>query len=541
MKNLFFILFLILSQSVKSQISITANINWGCWAGENLFYVYSPSGAYLGGACNPFNCYNGASGAYSSTGITITSSTPNVCGNYFIDMYDSWGDGWNCGGSITLYVDGREIGTYSLSSGGYARVFFTIPLGYEIRQEGSTINSLASGCNNATTSLGGGSWRDINISADTYYNFTWNLSSNSNGGRIRPLNGNAGTVTGNQTNWFSGTTTSIRISTNRSSCTWTSTSSSLTYRHSQPTNVTVSGGGNNCQTATLVANGGSYGTVYWQNTTSENTNTSNPSTSQNVNSSGTYYFRSNNSGCWGNQGSASVTIQTPPTSPSSINGLDIVCIGSSNTLTALGGDEGSGSLYQWGTGTIGNNIILGESGISYTPNILSNTSYWVRRIGNTSCQNITNGSTKTISVENPPTSPTNIELFGSLYDNNLKLISSGGTNGSGSIYQWGTGTSLSNFIPGEESDTLSINLSQDDTYWVRRIGNTSCSLPTDTKSIFLDYNLILPIQLKSFNSNCEEIFWETYSEENSDYFILERSFNGIDFEKIVKIKSKSWN
>ncbi|MDP4265066.1 MAG: BNR-repeat neuraminidase N-terminal domain-containing protein [Bacteroidota bacterium] len=81
---------------------------------------------------------------------------------------------------------------------------------------------------------------------------------------------------------------------------------------SVPAAVTVSGSGLACSSMTLTASGGSGGTIYWQGTTSNGTSLLTPSTSQSVNSSGTYYFRSFNSCGWGPQGSATVTINTPP-------------------------------------------------------------------------------------------------------------------------------------------------------------------------------------------------------------------------------------
>ncbi len=81
-----------------------------------------------------------------------------------------------------------------------------------------------------------------------------------------------------------------------------------------PTLVTVSGGGSYCGgSATLSASGGIGGTIYYQGTTSNGTSTATPSTSQVVSTSGTYYFRALNGGCWGTQGSAAVTINTANT------------------------------------------------------------------------------------------------------------------------------------------------------------------------------------------------------------------------------------
>ncbi len=51
----------------------------------------------------------------------------------------------------------------------------------------------------------------------------------------------------------------------------------------------------------------------------------------------------------------------------------------------------------------------------------------------------------------------------------------------------------------------------------------------------------LPIDLISFsakaNTNSVNLNWETASEENNDYFTIERSYNAIDFEEIARVKA----
>jgi len=76
----------------------------------------------------------------------------------------------------------------------------------------------------------------------------------------------------------------------------------------------------------------------------------------------------------------------------------------------------------------------------------------------------------------------------------------------------------------------------------------------DNKESFLDteveltnyikdiIGIALPIELIDFNaeyrknSNIIDIYWVTASEKNCDYFLIERSFDGVNFEEIIKIK-----
>ncbi len=114
-----------------------------------------------------------------------------------------------------------------------------------------------------------------------------------------------------------------------------------------PNPVTVSGGNTQCGGAiTLTANGGDGGTIYFQGTTSGGENTLAASASEIISTSGTYYFRSQSAeGCWGDEGSASVTINTIP-DPVTVTGGGTQC-GGTIALTANGGD--GGNVYFQGT------------------------------------------------------------------------------------------------------------------------------------------------------------------------------------------------
>ncbi len=126
-----------------------------------------------------------------------------------------------------------------------------------------------------------------------------------------------------------------------------------------PNDVVVSGGGTQCGgTMTLIAIGGTGGTIYWQNTTSNGTSTATASSSQSVSISGTYYFRAQSAdGCWGNEGSDVVTINEVPT-PVIVSGGGIQC-GGTATLTATGGT--GGTIYWQNTTSNGTSTALASS------------------------------------------------------------------------------------------------------------------------------------------------------------------------------------
>ena len=87
-----------------------------------------------------------------------------------------------------------------------------------------------------------------------------------------------------------------------------------------------------------------------------------------------------------------VTVNTPPTAPTSISVSDtIICQGTDITLKAEGGSEGDGCTYEWGTDVCGISVIPKENESIYNVTPLATTTYWVHRIGRSPCENDTTG------------------------------------------------------------------------------------------------------------------------------------------------------
>ena len=141
----------------------------------------------------------------------------------------------------------------------------------EIAAESNPVFTPASGCGNGSFRMGPGAYYDLTVVANTYYDFTWtNAASQNDGFCFYPLNGNAASFYTNQSGWFSGTTTTVRVSANRTSNTWAASSAVMTYRNSQSTVGTLSNAGpidfcdasGNFGTA-LTASGFTNGSVVW--------------------------------------------------------------------------------------------------------------------------------------------------------------------------------------------------------------------------------------------------------------------------------------
>ncbi|RZJ68517.1 MAG: T9SS sorting signal type C domain-containing protein [Flavobacterium sp.] len=178
-----------------------------------------------------------------------------------------------------------------------------------------------------------------------------------------------------------------------------------------------------------------------------------------------------------------VTVNTPSTQPTGINGTTTICNGGSTTLTATGGTVGTGATYAWGTGyTVGQNVISGQTGVSITVSPTAQTVYWVQRIDPAPCNTQTQGPTVTVNVTAASTAPTSITGAPSAsvcYGTSYTLTATGGTAASGSNYQWGTGATVgSNVIAGQTGASITVNPSVTTIYWVRRYDGAPCSAYT---------------------------------------------------------------
>ena len=234
----------------------------------------------------------------------------------------------------------------------------------------------------------------------------------------------------------------------------------------------IAGVDNYCLDATATAlsttpssGSGSY-SYQWQSSangsTWSNTGSNSSSFVPATNSAGTTYYRvvvSDN--CTSvTVSSVQITINYAPTAPTGITGNDI-CFGESVELTATGGSDGDGSTYQWGTGSVGENIIAGETSSTITVTPTATTTYWVRRVGNTACVNSTSGATKLIAVNIP-------DIAGvSNYDYIWRGVTSTNWN---AVTNW--------FVYDSENERYSVASSMPETPKNYYIGNVVCLSPS---------------------------------------------------------------
>ncbi|MBN2777846.1 MAG: M6 family metalloprotease domain-containing protein [Bacteroidales bacterium] len=223
---------------------------------------------------------------------------------------------------------------------------------------------------------------------------------------------------------------------------WSDQGSATVTINSVPTTVTVSGGGTQCGgSITLTAIGGTGGTIYWQNTTNNGTSITTASSSQTVSASGTYYFRAQSAaGCWGDQGSATVTINEVP-QVVSVTGGGTQC-GGTMDLTASGG--AGGTIYWQGTTSNGTSTVTPTSAQTVT----ESGTYYFRSQSAQGCWGDQGSAVVTI---NEIPDPVTVSGGGTQCGGTMILTANGGDGGT--IYFQGTtsgGTSVANVSSIEE-------------------------------------------------------------------------------------------
>ena len=358
------------------------------------------------------------------------------------------------GGSTTFTSNGNSGGTWTTSDVAVATVNSSTgaisgvapgsaTITYTVTGTGGCSNATATRTVTVTTAPNAGTIsgnQAICVAGTTTFTSDGNSGGawTSDNTSIATVNSSTGVVTG----VAAGTATITYTVTGTGGCSNVTATRTVTV-NALPTTVTVSGGGTACNSTTLTASNSASGTIYYQGTTSGGTSTATASGSQVITTSGTYYFRAQSSaGCWGTEGSATVTIINAPV----VTDVEI-CVGGTGSLSAsatctdltgqtaganspgTGATGGSGTAWTNPSNVVSNNnsnatvsLTASGSGTSTsTSQTLSATGFGFSIPSNA----IINGITASIGrFESGWTG------LGSIRDNSVRLLKAGAATGS---------------------------------------------------------------------------------------------------------------
>jgi len=400
----------------------------------------------------------GADPCFSIDDIEVSGTASGSTCEHQIDLYDSYGDGWN-GASVDVKVNGSTVLTdITVASGsGPASYTFDAADGDDIVIDGFVPGSYPTEC--YFDVIGGDESTLVN---DWYPNTSGDWTGTNQG--VCP-----------------------------SSCAAPSTVTAAA--DGSTTNISVCPGSSVDLTKDSDAGDGNVGSGtweyawyngsnYWNGSTfgsgSAVYNNSYSSITTTVSSATTFTLYMRSSDCTGDVVSDGITVNmyTESTAASSATKSgDDGCPGTTVSLNKTGGSLGSGAAWKWYTGSCGGT--LAGTGVPLDVNPTTTTTYYLRAEGTcntTSCQSVT------VTISNTEsTAATTATKSGdaSCPGETITLNITGGSLGTGATWEWYSGscggTSVGSGVP------LDVNPSATTTYYVRAEGTcntTSCQSVT---------------------------------------------------------------
>ena len=307
-----------------------------------------------------------------------------------------------------------------------------------------------------------------------------------------------------------------------------------------PTPTSITAASNticNGSSTSLTANG-AIGVVYWYTGGCGSTfvSTGN-SISVSPASTTTYYARNLNGGLFSG-GCASITITVNPVPSVTITPVtNTICSGSTTQLvTQITGIGGNTPTYTWTPSTGLSNPAAPSPYASPTT-----TQAYQLTISYGGCSST---SQTTVTV-NP-----SVGVVSNVFGNNTIIAGTAETYSITPIanvsYQWAYTESVTAplwiNIANSNSPTITFTWPQTTTDGaVRATVSNGYNCGTQIINFFIITNGALPVELVSFDGNCEEgtvtLNWITSSEHNSDYFSILKSKNGLDWSHLANVES----
>ena len=96
--------FLSTSIAIAQTSEVIVSVNWPSWSSDNRVEVYTPGGTLLTTIDNGYDsCCNSSYSTSVNLGCLADAS------NYYITMYDNWGDAWNGSANVTVTSGGAPV------------------------------------------------------------------------------------------------------------------------------------------------------------------------------------------------------------------------------------------------------------------------------------------------------------------------------------------------------------------------------------------------------------------------------------------------
>ncbi|MES2800187.1 MAG: PKD domain-containing protein [Bacteroidota bacterium] len=379
--------------------------------------------------------------AGQSVNLTTSASTSLPC-NYTLNLQDSWGDGWQGGANVNVYINGVLLGNYTLASGSASNITLPVSTGDVI-----TLNYTAGSSFNSENRV-----RIANPAGTYVYTSNWGPSSGSMGAGITA---NCGTNTSFTYAWtpttgLSTSTAATTVATPAATTTYTVTATNTVTGCvlTEPVTITVQTSatptftavGNFCQGATApvlpaTSTNGIAGT--WSPAT---ISTATPGTFN-------FTFTPTVTACTANATMA-VTIYALPAVNAGVD--QTICQGAATSLTATGTTS-----YSW-TGGI-------TQGGSFTPPV-GNSTYTVTGTNASGCT-----QTDAVTITVMPSVVLDAGPDVSICAGQSTILTATG----GSNYTWSPAINL-NTTTGAN---VMANPPSTQTYTVTETGSLACSTP----------------------------------------------------------------
>jgi hypothetical protein len=154
-----------------------------------------------------------------------------------------------------------------------------------------------------------------------------------------------------------------------------------------------------------------------------------------------------------------------------------ICAGNTVQLSVAAANATS---YQWKKNGVDVNDGSGGTSANYTTGTLNSSATYTVEVSNGACSVMSEAAV--VTVNTPPEAPTSlssdIPTICSGMPTVMSLTATGGTTGSGAVYEWGTGGTVGNnplSPPTTTANVRIVNPSVATIYWVRLLGTGSCS------------------------------------------------------------------